>query len=55
MGYDINSTGTTTVYINHTEKLYFYGINAGTSWETNSYNDFTANSQFYFCGTYEAT
>jgi hypothetical protein len=55
MGYDVNSTGTTTVYISHTEKLYFYGINAGTSWETNSYNDFTANTQFYLCGTYEAT
>ena len=54
MGYDINSM-TYTTYINHTEKIYFYGINAGTSWETNSYNDFTANSQFYFCGTYEAT
>ena len=55
MGYDINSNDTTTAYISHTERLYFYGINAGTSWETNSYSDYTANSQFYVVATYEAT
>ena len=55
MGYDINSNDTTSAYISHTERLYFYGINAGTSWETNSYNDYTANSQFYVVATYEAT
>ena len=40
MGYNINSIHTTTVYITSGEKLYFYGINAGTAWETNNYRDY---------------
>ena len=55
MAKDVNSTNTSTTYLNNSEYLYFYGISSGNSWSTNTYSDCSAYTAIYFCGTYHAT
>jgi len=52
MAKDLNATTSTTVYINTSHKLYFYGINSGNAWTSATWADCTANTEVYFQGNY---